>query len=177
MRSFGDISQYFLRRNISWFFTVKLLYPSHSPSFLHIYLLTSSPHLLLAHSPPFPCYRPSFPPFNQTNILAHTLSNSLPRQQRAVGDGKQRRNGEKQTGDKWRWREGWGRAGTETSNLLHNRYMIIFTQLGCIWSIWKGAHRPVYGNSMDWFHCLAQMCLWEHGNHEVAWYSGQKYYF
>lgn len=78
-RSVFSPKEYFLILHSKAFIPVPLpLTPSHLPTdFL-------PPHLLLAHSPPFLCYQPSFPPFNQTSVLTHTLPNSLSRQQRTV---------------------------------------------------------------------------------------------
>lgn len=89
--------------------------PPPTPSFLP----TTSPQPSPS-SPPSSYYQSSFPPFNRTRVLAH----SLPRLPRLHTEG----TDEKQAGGKQREREGsWGEAGKGTTNLLRSRYMIIFT--------------------------------------------------
>ena len=88
-----------------------------TPSFLP----TTSPQPSPS-SPPSSYYQSSFPPFNRTRVLAHSLPR-LPRPHRGITEG----TDEKQAGGKQRDREGrWGEAGTGTTNLLRGRYMIIF---------------------------------------------------
>ena len=138
-------------------------HPSPPHPFI-FYLLT--PPLPLDFSPPFSCYQPSFLPFNQTGVLAHSLpdSHALSEQHRTVGEGKKaKRHREKQAGDKHRQRRGSEKAGTEMPNLPYSRYKAIFTticQYCCM--IWE--EYPPYGHKMDWlYYCLAQIWLWDNG--------------